>query len=187
MVEELAPLISHYGLIIIFFGMMIEGTTMIIATGVVCYMGMIPITQAIPVAIIGAIVGDWFWYFVGYKYARILIAKFPSLLNKIEHLKVKVEAKGNILAFSGRFIYGGALLFPLALGFYKYHFKKFALFEVIGTSLWATVGAFTGFILGKSAQYIFGEIKRVEHLLLIIVVISALVWFLRKRYLNNKD
>jgi len=61
MVEELAPLISHYGLIIIFFGMMIEGTTMIIATGVVCYMGMIPITQAIPVAIIGAIVGCNYW------------------------------------------------------------------------------------------------------------------------------
>ena len=185
MVEELAPLVSHYGLIIIFLGMMIEGTTMIIATGVICYMGLLSLSQVIPVAIVGAILGDWFWYFMGLKYATILLKRFPSMQDKIEHLKQKVEDKGNILAFSGRFIFSGALLFPITLGFYKYPFKKFALFELIGTSLWAIIGIFIGHLLGKSAEYFFGEIKEIEHLVLVIALIAITIWYLRKKYINN--
>ncbi len=187
MINELAPLVGHYGLWVIFFGMMLEGTTVIIATGVICYMGLLSLNQAIPVAIAGAIIGDWLWYFIGRNFAEALISKFPSILPKIESLKDKVVSKGTILAFSERFIYGGAFIFPIALGFYKYPFKKFALFEVIGTSLWAIVGIFLGHILGKSAEYLFGEIKEIEHLLLVIAIIAIAIWYLRKKYLNNKD
>ena len=160
---------------------------MIIATGVICYMGLLSLSQAVPVAIAGAILGDWLWYFIGRKYARVLLKRFPSMLQKVEKLKHKVEEKGHILAFSGRFIFGGAVLFPVALGFYKYPFKKFALYEVIGTTLWAIIGISVGYILGQSSEYFFGEIKKIKHLVVVILVIAAAFWLLKKKYLNNKD
>jgi len=187
LINELAPLVSHYGLWVIFFGMMVEGTTVIIATGVICYMGLLSLNQAILVAIAGAIIGDWFWYVIGRNYAEALINRFPSVLHKIESLKGKVISKGAMLAFAERFIYGGAFIFPITLGFYKYPFKKFAMFEVIGTSLWAIVGILLGHLLGKSAEYLFGEIKEIEHLLLVIAIIAIAIWYLRRKYLNNKD
>ena len=187
MINELAPLVTHYGLWIIFFGMIIEGTTMILAAGILCSLGYLSFAETIPVAITGAITGDWVWYFTGRKYAGALINRFPSILHKIEKLKTKVVTKGTMLAFAERFIYGGAFLFPVTLGFYKYPFRKFALFEVIGTSLWVIIGILIGHLLGKSAEYFFGEIKEIEHLVLVIALIALTIWYLRKNYLQGKD
>ena len=54
-----------YGLWIVFFGMIVEGTLMIIITGFLCYLGMLPLKDAVVVAVIGAITGDKIWAIVG--------------------------------------------------------------------------------------------------------------------------
>lgn len=60
MLEELTSLVSHYGLWIVFFGMMTEGSIMILVSGVFCYLGMLSLKETIPVAIFGAFIGDQF-------------------------------------------------------------------------------------------------------------------------------
>ena len=45
--------------------MMIEGTVMIIISGILCYMGLLPIDLTFIVALLGAISGDHMWYFIG--------------------------------------------------------------------------------------------------------------------------
>ncbi len=185
MINELAPLISHYGFIIIILGMMIEGTTMVIAVGVICYLGLMPLSIAIISSITGAILGDWFWYFVGRNYASFVISKFPSLKEKIDSLNDKIQTKGNILAFLERYIYGGALLFPIALGVDRYPFKKYVIFESIGTTLWAILGVGLGYLLGSSAQEIFGKIEKIEHLLAVIIVISVIIWIIKRKFFKH--
>ena len=58
MLEELTSLVSQYGLWIVFFGMMTEGTIMIIVSGILCYLGILSLKEIIPVAILGAFIGD---------------------------------------------------------------------------------------------------------------------------------
>ncbi len=187
LLHELIPFVSQYGLWVVFFGMMVEGTTMILVTGILCYLGMLSYEEAIPVAMLGAIIGDQFWYFMGRHYAALWIDKFPRFKEKVEKLKPTVHEKGNWFAFGSRFVYGGAILFPLTLGTYHYAHKKFTLFDTLGVSLWSVGGVGLGYLLGSSAQQFIGKIERVWHLLLLLAVGALLVWLVKFYMQGNKD
>ncbi len=183
LLHEVTPLISSYGLWVIFFGMMIEGTTMIIVAGILAYLGMLPIGETVVVAIAGAAVGDQLWYLLGKRYTARVLQRFPSLSARVERLSDKVHKKGNLLAFGSRFVYGGAILFPVALGVYDYPHRKFTLFDLFGVTLWACAGIALGYFLGTGVEQLFGKIKKVEHLLWLFAIIVFVVWNV-KRYLK---
>ena len=176
LLSEITPWIDNYGLYIIFFGMMVEGTTMIIIAGVLCYLGLLPLSKTIPVAILGAVAGDQLWYFMGRNYASVLLERFPSAKEKIEKILPLIKEKGDLFSFGSRFIYSGAVIFPLSLGFEKYSYKRFTLFDTLGVSVWAVVGISLGYIIGTGAESILGKIKKVEEALLLIIVIALSIY-----------
>ena len=183
--HEITPLVSHYGLWVVFFGMMIEGTMMIIVSGILCYLGLLSVKETIPVAILGAIAGDQLWYLLGRYYAGRVLDRFPTLKQKVEKLASAVQSKGDWLAFGARFIYSGAIVFPLTLGVYRYPHPRFTFFDAIGVTLWSIAGITIGYLLGTGAEQIFGEIKKVEHLLLLIVIVGVAVWLIGSRISKN--
>lgn len=175
MLEELTPLISQYGLWIVFFGMMTEGTIMIIVSGILCYLGMLSLKETIPVAIFGAFIGDQFWYFIGRYYSQNILNRLPSLKQRVKKLEYTVKKRGIWLAFSGRFIYCGAILFPVTLGTYEYLHKKFTLFNTLGIIVWSVSGILLGYILGTGAEQILGKIEKIEHFMGLIFIVIFLV------------
>jgi membrane protein DedA with SNARE-associated domain len=185
--HELIPFINQYGLIVIFFGMMVEGTTMIIATGILCYLGMIDLKYALPTAYIGALIGDQIWYFIGRRYAFIVIDRFRKFKQKIKELEPLVKNRGALLSFSGRFVYGGAIVFPLALGFYKYKYKKFLLFDSLGVALWSFLGIMIGYLLGTSAQTFIGKFERVWHIVVAVLVATFIIILIKKYFTKGKS
>ncbi len=186
LLQEITPWVTQYGLWIVFFGMMVEGTTMILATGILCYLGMLPLQSAIPVAILGATLGDQLWYALGRRYMQAILDRFPSLGERVGRMGAKVRHKGDILAFSSRFLYSGAILFPLALGYYRYPWRRFTLLDLLGVGLWATTGVLLGYLLGTGVEQLFGEIKKVEHLLLVLVLVGLGAWQTRRYFTNRK-
>jgi membrane protein DedA with SNARE-associated domain len=187
MLHELMPYISHYGLWIVFFGVMVEGTTMILLTGILCYLGMLSLKEAIPIAIIGAIIGDQFWYLVGKYYTSYIVKKIPSLDQKIKKLKSTIEKKSTWIALGSRFIYGGAILFPLTLGNYNYSHKKFTIFDTIGVTAWSISGVMLGYFLGNSTEKYLVEIEKVWHLFLILLISLIIVKLIRYYFLKKRE
>jgi len=186
-IGELTPFLSSYGLWVVFFGMMIEGTTMILATGVLCFLGLLDIRYAWFVAYAGALIGDQLWYLLGRDFLTLLFGKIPSLQQKIKHLEERVKQKGKLLSFSGRFIYGGAILFPLSLGFYRYPYRTFLLFDALGVFLWSGLGIVLGYALGTSAQTFMGEFEKIWHIVVVILLAVSLILFAKKYYCMKKQ
>jgi len=186
MLEELTPLVSQYGLWIVFFGMMTEGTIMILVSGVLCYLGMLSLKETIPVAIFGALIGDQFWYFIGRYYSQNILNRFPLLKQRIKKLEHSVNKRGTWLAFSGRFIYTGAILFPVTLGTYGYLYKKFTFFNTLGIIVWSVSGISLGYILGTGAEQVFGKIEKIEHFIGLVFIIIFLVWVI-KPYFKSRE
>ena len=186
LLSEVTPLVNEYGLWIIFFGMMVEGTTMILVAGILCYLGMLSFASTVFVAILGAIAGDQLWYFLGKSYALKLLNHLPALKPRVQKLESSVEKKGALLSFSGRFIYGGAILFPVTLGIYKYDHKTFTIFDALGVTLWSFLGVLLGYVLGTSAELIFGKLEKVWHFVLIIAFVIFMAWVIKKYLLINK-
>ena len=188
--EDLINLLSEYGLWIVFFGMIIEGTAVSILSGVLCHLGVITYQETLIVAILGAIIGDQMWFYIGKNYTHRVLSKFPLLKEKVDTLKSKAESKAKWLAMSSRFIYGGAIAFPLVLGIQNYSHKKFTLLDTIGASLASITGLTIGYLLSSSLKKVTNEITQIEHfmlLLVIIVVIMSLYNYKKKLNKRKED
>ncbi len=175
LLQEITPWVAQYGVLVVFFGMIFEGTMTIIATGVLCYLGLLPIKETIVFAILGATVGDQLWFLAGKYFIASVLKHFPKFEEKIVSLEETIKKRGNLLAFGSRFIYGGATVFPLALGTYGYSHKKFTIFDLMGVSLWATVGISIGYFAGNSID----KIKSIEYLLFVFIFMIGAVWIFR--------
>ena len=185
--EDLINLLSEYGLWIVFFGMIIEGTAVILLSGVLCHLGILPYEETLVVAILGAIIGDQMWFYIGKNYAHKVLSKFPLLKEKVDALKNKVETKAKWLAMSSRFIYGGAIAFPFVLGIQNYSHKKFTLFDAIGTSLASITWLSIGYILSSSLKKVTTQITQIEHFMLLLVIIVAIMSLYKyKKKLNKR-
>jgi len=178
--QQITPFVSEYGLIMIFIGMIVEGTAMILLTGFLCYHGSFSIEEAWVASVLGAVVGDNFWFYLGNIYGSKILNRFPSLKEKSIQALSLISSKTGIAALSARFIYGGAIIFPLMLGIHNYSKKRYILFDSIGDSFWAAAGIGLGYYAGNGIEALFGKIERIEYLLFILVFIVLLVGLLRK-------
>jgi len=169
--DYLLSLLTEYGLWIVFIGMIVEGTAVIILSGVLCHMGVLPCESTLLVAILGAIAGDQMWYYMGQNYGEQFLSRFQNIQKQIEKLRKKVESKADILALTSRFIYSGAIAFPLVLGLHAYSHKRFTILDAIGVSFASIVGLSLGYLLSSSVEKILGDIKHFEYMILTVFIV----------------
>ncbi len=169
--EHLLSLLSAYGLWVVFIGMIVEGTAVIILSGVLCHMGVLPCGSTLLVAILGAVVGDQMWYYIGHNYAQKFLSRFQNIEKQVEKLRKKVQSKADILALSSRFIYSGAIAFPFVLGMHNYSHKRFTLIDTIGVSFACIAGLSIGYFLSSSFKKVLGDINHFEHIILFMFII----------------
>ncbi len=177
-------LLSEYGLWVVFFGMIFEGTTVIILSGVLCHMGILPCEKTLIVAILGAVVGDQAWYFIGKNYATKILNKFPKINKQIQKWQPLVKSKANLLAIGSRFVYSGAVVFPMLLAINNFSHKKFTILDTLGVTLASIFGLSIGYLLSNSFKKVLGEVGHLEHLLLFIIVVSILIKIYHNKKLN---
>jgi len=187
LLQQITPLVSEYGFIIIFFGMMVEGTAMILITGFLCYMGVFSFFDAWVVSLLGAVAGDHFWFYLGRGYGKKIINRFPALQRKFTQALSLINSKADLVAPFARFIYSGAIIFPLTLGIENYPKKRYFLLDMFGDSIWAIVGLGLGYYFGNGIELLFGKIEKLEHFLLVIVVILGIVLFFKKKIFHKEN
>ena len=181
LLTELTPLVSQYGLVIVFFGMMVEGTSMILISGVLCYLGILSFGATLSIAILGSVFSDQMWFFLGRYYGQSILTKFPTFESRSKEVFSSIRSNADFIAATSRFVVGGPLIFPLILGLKYYSRKKFTFFNTLGDTVWAFLGLSLGYFLGTAIEKLFGKIERFEHLLLIILLIITMVWFYKHR------
>ena len=184
--HEITPFVSQYGLWVVFFGMMVEGTMMILATGILVSLGMLPPGWAVVAALAGAVLGDHFWYGLGRRFGPWLFGRFPRLGEKVRGLEGAIRRRGAWFAFGERFVYSGAILFPVALGAYGYPRSRFTRYDLLGDALWSVAGIALGYALGTGAEVLLGRMEKVWHLLLLLGAVFLIVWLLRKKLPRRK-
>jgi len=169
--DYLLSLLSEYGLWVVFIGMIVEGTAVIILSGVLCHMGVLSCESTLLIAVSGAIVGDQIWFYLGHNYAQKFVSKFKNIEKQIAKLQKKVQSKADILALTSRFIYSGAIAFPFVLGMHNYSHKKFTILDAIGVSFASMAGLAIGYFLSSSVKKLLGDINHFEHMLLLVFML----------------
>src|SRR5215211_4943812 len=190
--DSILHLISQYGYLIVFFGVMAESTgvplpgeTILISAGILAQRGGLDLGDAIFFGILGAIVGDQIGYWVGREGGRPFILRYGRYVlitpERLERAEAFFARHGGKAVFMARFFSGFRVFGALVAGMSRMHWGTFILYNALSGVVWATAVVLAGYFLGRSLSVVERWTGQASVLLLALVVL-ALVLYLSYRW-----
>lgn len=188
---SLISFIDSYGYVAVFLGGIFEGEAVLILGGLAAYGGFLNLPLVFLFALIGAMVSDWAWFFVGRHKGKKVIEKWPKLKKLMLKPQRYIDKRAAFISFTLRFMYGFRTVVPLSLGMSTIKTPVFLLFNTLGSMLWVLAIGISGYFFGNVLEAFLGKLKRYEFKIIISTFIGAmaiygiykLVEYLLKKYL----
>jgi membrane protein DedA with SNARE-associated domain len=174
--EHILPLIYSYGYVIIFFGTLLEGETFVALGGFAAYQGHLSLQILIPVAIVGAFIGDNLFFYAGRLKGRVLLRKFSGVHRHSAFIERHLENNYWWLILVSRFMYGFRAMLPVLFGASKVPAWKFMVLNATGAILWGIVFAFGGYAFGGALESFLGNMRHIEGSILLVVILVAVIF-----------
>jgi membrane protein DedA with SNARE-associated domain len=189
-VGDLLDLIGRYGYLVIFLGVMAEsagvplpGETVLIVSGALAHRGVLDLGDVLFFGILGAVTGDQVGYWVGRKGGRPFLLRWGRHLwitsGRLARAQAFFDRHGGRAVFFARFITGLRVFAALAAGTSRMPWGRFALYNALGGTVWATAAVSLGYFLWASISLVEHWVGRAS---LLIVAALALVLVLRWAY-----
>jgi membrane protein DedA with SNARE-associated domain len=172
----LTELLSQYGYLAVFVGSMLEGETILILAGFAAYQGYLSFPIVVMLAFCGGTMGDQIYFFLGRYYGASLFSRFPSLSVRAQPVNQLIQRYHASLIVGVRFMYGLRIVGPITIGMSDVAAWRFALFNILGASVWAMLIAGAGYLFGPSLQWMLENIIQYEKLALLLIVVVAVVF-----------
>jgi membrane protein DedA with SNARE-associated domain len=189
---NLLQLIGQYGYLVVFFGVMLEsagvplpGETVLITAGVLVHRGVLDYGDALFFGILGAAVGDQIGYWVGRFGGRPFVLRWGKYVfiapERLERAERFFTRHGGKAVFLARFITGLRVFGALVAGMSRMQWGKFALYNVLGGTAWATAAVSLGYFLWASISLVEHWVGRFSFLLVAALALAVLLrWAYRK-------
>jgi membrane protein DedA with SNARE-associated domain len=189
---NLLQLIGQYGYLVVFFGVMLEsagvplpGETVLITAGVLVHRGVLDYGDALFFGILGAAVGDQIGYWVGRFGGRPFVLRWGKYVfiapERLERAERFFTRHGGKAVFLARFITGLRVFGALVAGMSRMPWGKFALYNVLGGTAWATAAVSLGYFLWASIGLVEHWVGRFSLLLVAALALAVLLrWAYRK-------
>ncbi len=177
----IATFIATYGYLAVFIGTLLEGETVLIAAGFAAHRGLLDWPLVVLVAMAGGTLGDQLMFLLGRWKGNALIERYPALARHKPHISDLLTRHNTIFILSVRFLYGLRIAGPLILGSFRVPVLRFAVLNIIGAALWATLVAGAGYTFGVAITSLIADIKKLEIIVLIAIpVVGVLLWLWRR-------
>ncbi|MEX2090513.1 MAG: DedA family protein [Candidatus Paceibacterota bacterium] len=183
-IQEHLPALIEHKYLFIFLGVAIEGINSTILAGFLASIGAVAVWPAFLLAIVGQIINAFAWYAVGYFAGSKPIDKWGRKDEKSRKIIEKVEEYFH--RYSGRAILFAHLTWSLTIatmitaGSFKYNLKKFAFYNIVGSTVWVVMIFFLGFFFGQSYKFFFEILKNLFLLFAFLGGVIALAYFIKK-------
>jgi membrane protein DedA with SNARE-associated domain len=140
----------------------------------------------IVVATIAATAGDNLGFALGHYGGRPLLARYQAFF-RIKDATVArgeslFEKYGSLTVFFARFVFGMRIIAGPLAGVLRMHWRRFAIFNLLGAGLWVTVISVAGYLFGQH----WGRLERVVQRFDVAVAVVALLvvaglWWRKRR------
>ena len=180
-----------FALLLCGIGMPIPEDIIIIIGGYLAYIGQINFLWAWIVLYLGATCGDYILYWIGHKYGQDILShrrmnRFftPKRIHAINHY---FHRYGNRTLFFARFMVGLRSTIFLSAGAFKISFRKLVLLN--GSAAFCSVSfvLFLAYHFGDKLDQVVIWFKRFEHVVLILVLLLAVLFFLKIRQFFKEE
>lgn len=183
-----AEVIERFGYLATFLGSLLEGETLLILSGFAAHRGYLQFMLVVAIGALGGALGDMGFYFVGRHFGSALLDRFPRFAPAADRVTGMIERHPVITIMGVRFMYGLRAAGPAIIGTTRIGFAEFACFNALGALLWSTCWVGAGWLFGKAAERLLGDLAHVEReffgvgiLLAIAGAIGYRVWRGRAR------
>lgn len=178
---DLAALIARYGLAAVFAGSMLEGETVLLLAGYAAHRGFLDWGWVVAVAVCGAVLGDQFWFTLGRRHGARVVSRRPWLGDAVRRALDLIERRPVGMVLAMRFAWGLRTALPIAAGMSRVRWQTFVLLNILSAVLWAPLVAGTGYLFGTLLTQHLKDLHRIEHWLMLGVVLIALALHLLNR------
>ena len=165
-----------------------EDVTLILC-GFLLSQELITAVRALAVVYTGLLIADSLLYSFGLRFGRTIVEhkRFRRLLppEKLEELETKFRSGGSTLILFGRHIAGLRIQLFLAAGILRMPYGRFLLADALSAIMTMTVMIGIGYAAGSSLQVILKDMRRLEHLA-VVVVLTAVTVLLLIRYFRGR-
>jgi len=173
-------LIRDWGYIILFLYSFGGGFLALVVAGILAFSGELNIFVVILVAGAANFVGDQFLFTLARKNKAQAKQMMQKHRRKIAMAHLMMRKYGSWVIFLQKYIYGIKTLIPLAMGLTKYDYKKFILFNIFATALWAIFIGMASYMMGDLVYTYIEEFK--SYGLAVVAIILFGVFLLFRKY-----
>jgi membrane protein DedA with SNARE-associated domain len=183
---DLLHLIGRYGYLAVIFGVSLEGAgvplpgeTVLIAAGALVHRGVLDLGDTLFFGILGAVVGGQIGYWVGRFGGRPFVLRWGRFAlitpERLGHAEAFFARHGGSAVFLARFVVGLRVFGALVAGTSRMPWGKFAFYNVLGGTVWASVIVSLGYFLWASISLVEHWIGRASLLLLAVLALALLM------------
>ena len=134
----------------------VPSETAVITAGLAAGTGQLALTVVLAAAACGAFAGDNIAYVIGRRFGPYAKARYlggRKGRKTISWAERHLAERGGELILVARFIPGGRTAVTLSAGAARYSWRRFAVFDAIAGSFWASYAALLGFFGGKAFEH----------------------------------
>lgn len=161
----------------VFFGTMIEGDLTLLLAGVLARAGLFTFEEALAVGTAGGFVGDSVTYWIGSRF-RGKAYRLKFFLKAKPRIEKLMRRFGVLSVFIVKYAYGLRTASALFWGLAHFGKGKFLLLTLVSCLAWVGVLVGIGFTFATGVEKLIGDLKRVQIILLIVIVIALIVYFI---------
>jgi membrane protein DedA with SNARE-associated domain/rhodanese-related sulfurtransferase len=196
--NELATLVSQYGLLVVFANVFVEqigvpvpALPTLVVAGAFAIGGKLSIVAVFAVAVLGCLLADIAWYLAGRYYGnrvmRMLcwISLTPD--SCVSETQAQFERWGLNVLLIAKFVPGISLLAPPLAGAARIGWLPFLGFNTAGAALWVAAGMGGGMLLGAQIERLLGYLADygADAVVLIVLLVAGYIafkWWERHRF-----
>lgn len=201
--ETLYHLIEQYGLLIVFFNVLVEqlgapvpAYPTLIITGALAQAGRFPPLLLLLLAVAAALLADYLWYLAGRRYGRQVMSRLcrislspDSCVRQTESIYLRWGARSLLLA---KFIPGFASIASALSGTMGTRRTSFLLWDAAGSALWAGLGIGLGGLFSSAVDDLLAVLAELGQvgMLLIAIALAAFIankWWQRRRFRKSLE
>jgi membrane-associated protein len=176
----------------LFFGFFLPGDYLLFLAGILSAAGIIevPIYTLVLSLIAAGILGNYAGYWFGYRTGPVLLNRRDSFFFKKRYIAVAEEfyAKyGGMALILGRFFPIVRTFAPIFAGVVRVEFKKFTIFNIIGSVAWVTTLTLAGYFLGRRFPELKDYLQYIVLGLIIITTIPLIIAFVRRKFIKSTE
>ena len=168
-------------------GLIIPGSTIILIFGAIATNESFSVWLIIPIAALGAILGDNLNYYLGRKYGKKWVNKDSWILTPTNYEKGRefFDNHGAKSIFFGRFIPAIKEIIPFIAGIAHMNKKRFYFYNVIGAIGWSVQWVGIGYFFGYSITAAQTWIHKVQ-LAFAFIILGVIIYYVAGKMLSDK-